>query len=76
MTRTTIDLDPSVLRQLKERGRTQGKTVGTVASELLAASLAAERTAPPEPLRWRSKPLGALVDIDDKEALWRVLDQG
>lgn len=38
--RTTLDLDGTVLRQLKERQRHEGKSLGQLASELLAKSLA------------------------------------
>jgi hypothetical protein len=43
---------------------------------LLAEAMAAQRarTAPPR-FRWRATAMGALVDIADKEALLRVLDQ-
>lgn len=70
-----INLEPTVLRELKERGRRQGKTLGTVASELIAAGLEAEATAARKPLRWRSQSMGALVDVEDKEAVWRILDE-
>ncbi|MEA2605840.1 MAG: hypothetical protein QOI00_597, partial [Chloroflexota bacterium] len=36
MSRTTIDLDPAVLRELRRRGAREGKSMGQVASELLA----------------------------------------
>lgn len=72
MARTTIDLDPTVLDALRARCRREGKSLGTVASELLAVSLAA---APePRPFHWRSQPMGALVDLEDKEAVQRILD--
>lgn len=73
MARTTIDLDPTVLAELKARSRRERKSLGTVASELLAASMAGSDPEP-RPLRWRSQPMGAIVDIDDKEAVWRILD--
>ena len=38
--RTTIDLDPGVLRDLKARARREGKSLGRVASELLAGQRA------------------------------------
>ncbi len=72
MTRTTLDLDPTVLADLKARSRHERKSLGTVASELLAASILVEPQT--GPLRWRSKPMGAIVDIDDKDAVWRILD--
>jgi hypothetical protein len=75
MTRTTIDLDPVVLRQLKERQKREGKTLGQVTSELLAQALAAGiPTQRPASLEWVVKSMEFLVDIDDKEALYAVLD--
>jgi len=76
MSRTTIDLDPAVLRELKRRKRESGRSIGQLASELLANALrqpaAGEAAAPA--LTWRSAPMGARVDLDDKEALRRALD--
>ena len=73
--RTTIDLDPLVLAALKERQQREGKTLGALASELLSKALAQE----PEPavdLHWPVKALGTpLIDIEDKEAVWDVLDR-
>ncbi|MGH3329079.1 MAG: hypothetical protein ACRDPT_15025 [Streptomycetales bacterium] len=73
MTRTTIDLDPVVLRQLKARQRKEGKTLGRLASDLLAQALANTDPAPPSALRWTAADLGPLVDLDDKEAVARAL---
>jgi hypothetical protein len=73
MPRTTIDLDASVLRDLKRRGRREGKSLGQLASELLATSLG---QAQPEPqaFDWNSKPMNARVDLEDKEAVYRALN--
>jgi hypothetical protein len=73
MPRTTIDLDAAVLRALKRRQRKEGKTMGRIASELLAQALASD-VAPTPPFRWIARPMGALVDLDDKDAVWRTLD--
>lgn len=75
MPRTTIDLDPTVLRQLKRRARHEGKSLGRLASEVLSAALE-QRPGPeePPPLAWTSRPMGALVDLDDKEAVRRALE--
>jgi hypothetical protein len=72
--RTTIDLDPTVLRALKARARREGKTLGRLASEVLSVALAAPEPGPPEPLDWHSGSMGALVDLEDAEALRRALD--
>src|SRR5438128_212075 len=37
--RTTIDLDPAVVKELKRRSKGAGKSMGRLASELLATSL-------------------------------------
>ena len=73
--RTTIDLDPGVLRDLKARARREHKTLGRVASELLAASLASDRPAETPPFTWVARPMGALVDLDDEEAVRRAMDE-
>jgi len=76
MSRTTIDLDPSVVRELKRRGRREGKSMGAVASELLARALADPTDLPAPEFAWHRAPLGpALVDLEDKEAVRRILDR-
>lgn len=39
MPRTTVDLDPSVLRDLKRRAKVEGKSLGTLISQILAPVL-------------------------------------
>lgn len=74
MARTTLDLDPSVLRELRRRGERDGKSMGLVASELLARVLDEDDSSPP-PFEWVSRRLGVpRVDLEDKEALRAVLD--
>lgn len=73
MPRTTIDLDASVLRELKKRGRREGKSLGRLASELLATSLRQDAEEPPR-FVWTSKAMHARVDLEDKEAVYRALD--
>jgi len=77
MARTTLDLDPAILRRLRSLGRREGKSMGTVASELLAGALAgADRGDEPPPLRWSTGDLGEpRVDLEDREALRALLDE-
>jgi len=78
MTRTTLDIDASVRDELRRRSARQNKSMGQVATELLATALAATEPAerPPSDFRWHSADLGApRVEIDDKEALRRALDE-
>ncbi len=74
MPRTTIDLDDSILEELKRRQEVEGKTLSRLVSELLARALA-EEGREPEPLSWRTKGMGALVDLEDKDAVYRILDE-
>jgi hypothetical protein len=76
MVRTTVDIDPTVLRQLKARQRREGKTLGRLVSELLSTAMQADadQPRPVAPLAWSSRPMRALVDLDDPEALRRALD--
>lgn len=71
--RTTLNLDDEVLRALKDRQQAEGKSLGQVASELLARALA-EQPDDVEPFVWASGRLGAKVDLEDKEAVAQVLD--
>lgn len=76
MPRTTIDLDPTVLRDLKRRQERDGKTLGHLVSELLAAELARDpEEVEPAPFAWTALPMRARIDLDDKEAVRRALDE-
>jgi len=74
MPRTTIDLDATVLRMLKRRGRLEGKSLGRLASELLAVALRTDPAPEPAPFRWHSQVMDAKVDISDKEAVRRAME--
>lgn len=74
--RTTVDIDDSVLAEAKQFARARGKTLGETLSLLVARALAeAEAETPAKPaFRWPSQRMGPLVDLEDKEAVWQVLD--
>jgi hypothetical protein len=75
MTRTTLNLDPSVLQELRERSARERRSIGELASQLLARELR-EVAPPPPPFSWVSHDLGTpAVDLEDKEALRAVLDR-
>jgi hypothetical protein len=74
MSRTTLDLDPGVLHELKRMRRESGKSIGQIASELLAGALERPARRPRRRIGWRTAPMGARVDLDDKEAVRRALD--
>jgi hypothetical protein len=76
MPRTTVDLDASVLRELKRLQAREGKSLGQLISERLAPVLARDqRPAEPPPLEWISRTMGARLDLEDKEALRAALDR-
>jgi len=74
MTRTTIDIDTAVLRELRLRQRREGKTLGGLVSELLAGALGRPEPEAPPDVAWTTRRMDALVNLEDKEALRRVLD--
>ena len=75
--RTTLDIADPVLRDLKTLRQETGQSLGELASELLARALAERlrERAPPPPFHWTAQPMGALVDLVDKEALYQALDR-
>ncbi|SIO55772.1 hypothetical protein SAMN05443247_08120 [Bradyrhizobium erythrophlei] len=75
--RTTIDIDDPILREVKAIHEKEGRSIGAIVSELLAEALAGRRPSRAKPpFRWTSKPMKALVDLADKEAVYAVLDSG
>ena len=76
MARTTVDIDASVLRELKKRQERERKTLGQLISELLAKAMETEgETTAGTPFTWVSKDLEPRVDLEDKDALWSALDE-
>ena len=77
MARTTVDIDTAVLKEIKKLQKRDGRSLGAIISELLADSLArrepAESAAPP--MTWISQPMKPKIDLLDKDALWKALDE-
>ena len=75
MTRTKIDLDPAVLRLLRESSQRSGRSMGAIASEALERALSDERPAILQAFAWVDRDLGVpTVDLEDKAALGAILD--
>ena len=74
--RTTLDLDPPVLEELRKLQKRQGGTLGSLASRLLVEALArsARRTSKPI-FKWTVRRMRATVDLADKEAVHALLDR-
>lgn len=77
MPRTTIDLEASILREVKDRARAEGKSMGQVLSELAATALANNNLDrdPARPFKWRSRRMGAKIDLEDKDELYKALGE-
>jgi hypothetical protein len=75
MPRTTVNLDPSILRELKRRAEEEGKSLGDVISEVVAAALSRDRSGPPE-LRWQTAKMGPpKVDLEDDDAVRKAVEE-
>ncbi len=73
--RTTLDIDAPVLRELKALKKKEGRSLGKIASQLLGEALAQRYMPPKAPrLTWISRPMRAMVDLADKEAVYAALD--
>lgn len=76
--RTTLDIDNVVLALLKERQKREGTTLGKLVSELLAKQLAQDEPERPvhADVGWIAGDLGPFkVDLEDKDAVYEVLDR-
>jgi hypothetical protein len=75
--RTTLDIDDTVLRELKRLQRKEKKSLGRLVSDLLASALRQGESKSPavREFRWFSQAMGARVDLGDREAILEVLDR-
>ena len=74
--RTTINIDATILSEVKRLSHSSGKPLGQLISELVAQALAVRTTAdPPAEFDWMSQPMGSpLVKLEDKQSLYELLD--
>jgi hypothetical protein len=76
VTRTTVDIDASVLRELKKRQERERKTLGQLISELLARAIESENDrTEARPFSWVTRDLQPRLDIEDKDALWSAFGE-
>jgi len=72
--RTTLDIEAVVLKDLRELQKREGGTLGELVSRLLAEALAKRPRKPAPPaLEWTTRPMGALVDLADKDVVYAIL---
>jgi hypothetical protein len=78
MPRTTVDIDAPVLKDLKRLQRREQKSLGRLISDLVMQALAIRRAGEGTPaarFEWTSREMQARLDIADKDALHRALDE-
>ena len=64
------------MKELRELQKREGGTLGELVSRLLAGALAGRLKKPVNPqLEWTAKPMGALVDLADKDVVYAILDR-
>jgi hypothetical protein len=74
--RTTIDIEAPVLNEVRELQKREGGTLGALVSRLLAEALARRLRRPIRPaFAWTARPMGARVDLADKEAVYAIVDR-
>lgn len=77
--RTTIDLDPVLLDEIKSLKKREKKNVSEVTNALLAEALSLRHSKEKEgsfpSFEWHATDMKAKVDLADKETLWKVLGE-
>jgi hypothetical protein len=75
MMRTTLDIEDTVLKELRALQRREGGTLGDLASRLLAEALSRSPRPAAAPLAWTARPMRAIVDLADKDVVYAILDR-
>ena len=72
--KTTLVIDDQVMTRLKEEAARQGTTISALVEAALRSFLKAPRRHPSLPRLPAFDTGGALVDINDREALYEVME--
>jgi hypothetical protein len=74
--RTTVDIEAPVFKELRDLQKREGGTLGSLVSRLLAEAMARRPRRQAKPvLEWTARPMGARVDLVDKEAVYAIVDR-
>ena len=72
--RTTLNIATPILEELREIRSKEGGSLGQLVSTLLAEALKRRQTGEDQSdFEWSSKPMGARVDLSDKEIVDAIL---
>ena len=75
--RTTIDIENPILTAVKNLQKKDGRSISKIVSQLLAEALAQRKyKAIASRFKWRTRRMGALIDLSDKDAVYKILDRG
>ena len=76
MARTTIDIDDPILKEIKAIQKREGRSMGKIVSQLLAEALVEQmNSAKTQRFKWNSRPMRPLVELSDKDEVYRILDR-
>ena len=76
MARTTIDIDDPILKEIKAIQKREGRSMGKIVSQLLAEALIKQKATEKTPkFKWNSRQMRSLVDLTDKDEVYRILDR-
>jgi hypothetical protein len=72
--RTTLNLDDSVMKRLKQEAAKRGSTMSELMESALRLLLGTKNALPPLPVLPGFESGGPLVDIADREALYEAME--
>lgn len=72
--KTTLNIDASVMAQLKREAARQGRTMSDLVESALRLLLQAPKSRSPLPPLPSFKSRGALVDVADRDALYQAME--
>ena len=76
MSRTTLDIDRSILDEIRRIQRKERRSMGKIVSQLLADALSCRSESKGRAeFKWISRPMQAMIELDDKDALYAALDE-
>jgi hypothetical protein len=76
MARTTIDIDPPILEEIRAIQKRDKRSMGKIVTQLVTEALAARKSSSKPPkFNWITKPMNARVNLSDKDVLYSILDK-
>ena len=77
MTIVSLEIDPEILKNLREIQEAEERPLDQIVSDLLAEAIQQRASSRParRELKWISRPLGARFDLTDKEAIYSVQER-